>query len=225
MRRLILPLTFGILGTAILLSLGSWQVRRLAEKENLLAQIDQQIAAEPVALPMELDSEADKFLAVTAEGQITEDEIHVLASTRDTGAIYRVIAAFETTEGRRILLDRGWVYPPDKDTKRPAVKTIVQGNLHWPQEVDSYTPENDMKANIWFARDVPTLAKELNTEEVLIVVRSTTEKDTLVTPLPVASAGIPNDHLQYAVTWYGLAAVWVMMTLYYLRRMRKQQKV
>ncbi|GAA6207192.1 SURF1 family protein [Cognatishimia sp. WU-CL00825] len=225
MRRLILPLTFGILGTAILLSLGSWQVRRLAWKENVLAQIDRQIAAEPVALPVELDPDADKFLAVTVQGLITQDEVHVLASTRDTGAIYRVIAAFETTDGRRVLLDRGWVYPPSKDAQRPMVQTTVQGNLHWPQEVDSYTPENDTNANIWFSRHVPTLAKALDTEEILVVARSTTEKDPQVTPLPVASSGIPNDHLQYAVTWYGLAAVWVMMTLYYLRRMRKQKKV
>ena len=42
---------------------------------------------------------------------------------------------------------------------------------------------------------------------------------------PVTSTGIPNDHLQYAVTWFGLALVWIVMTLYYLRRMRTREKV
>jgi surfeit locus 1 family protein len=68
----------------------------------------------------------------------------------------------------------------------------------------------------------------LKTEPVLIVVHEATsdvsENGPSVTPLPVDTSGIPNDHLGYVVTWYGLAIVWVAMTLYYLRRMRKNKK-
>jgi surfeit locus 1 family protein len=34
----------------------------------------------------------------------------------------------------------------------------------------------------------------------------------------VDTAGIPNDHLEYAVTWFALALVWLGMTAYFLRR-------
>lgn len=225
MRRLILPLGFGIIGVLILVSLGNWQVRRLAWKEDILAQIDARIAAAPVTLPSQPVADRDRFLAVEVDGLITGDELHVLASSKQTGAIYRVVSAFETTYGRRIMLDRGWIKPEDKDVLRQKVTVQVSGNLHWPDETDSYTPENDLAANIWFARDVEKMAAALKAEPILIVARETSETNPAVTPMPVTSAGIPNDHLQYAVTWYGLALVWLVMTLYYLRRMRAKDKV
>ena len=219
MRRFILPLIFGIVGTAILMSLGTWQVRRLQWKEAILAEIDARIIAAPIALPVDPDPVKDRFLPVEATGTITQDEVHVLVSVKKVGPGYRIISAFET-EGRRILLDRGFIFTPDKDVKRPAVQATIAGNLHWPEEIDSYPPDNDLKNNIWFSRDVDTMAKALKTEPVLLIARTTSEKNPPVSPLPVDSAGIPNDHLQYVVTWYGLAAVWVIMTLYYMWRQR-----
>ncbi|CUJ16009.1 SURF1 family protein [Cognatishimia activa] len=224
MRRLFLPLFFGVLGTAILLWLGTWQVQRLAWKEGVLNEINTRIVAAPVAVPEKPDPEADRFLPVQADGRITTDEIHLLASSKQTGAIYRVVAAFETG-GRRLMVDRGWIKPDQKDVARDSFDTTVIGNLHWPDEIDSYTPAPDLESNIWFARDVAVMAETLGTEPVLIVLREMPEKNTEVTPLPVSSSGIPNDHLQYAVTWFSLALVWVVMTVYYLRRMRIREKV
>ncbi|WP_204113886.1 SURF1 family protein [Shimia biformata] len=224
MRRLILPLVFGILGTAILVSLGNWQVRRLAEKEAYLAAIDARIGAAPVALPASPDPEADRFLPVLVSGTYTGDELHVLVSVKQVGAGYRIISAFETDDGRRIMVDRGFIRTGAKDDARPDGPATVTGNLHWPDEVDSFTPDNDLEENIWFARDVPAMAAALNTEPTLVILRETSQTDPPVTPLPVTTEGIPNDHLQYIVTWYGLAIVWVAMTLYYLRRQRKDKK-
>lgn len=223
-RRLFLPLFFGILGTAILLWLGTWQVQRLAWKEGVLAEINARISDAPIAIPANPDPEADKYLPVAAKGRITNEEIHVLASSKTTGAIYRVIAVFET-EDRRLLVDRGWIKPDQKNAPRAAFETEIIGNLHWPDEIDSYTPEADIDDNIWFARDVSAMAAELGTEPVLLVLRENTKNNTDATPMPVTTSGIPNDHLQYAVTWYGLALVWVIMTVYYLRRMRISKKV
>jgi surfeit locus 1 family protein len=224
-RRLILPLLFGIVGTLVLVSLGSWQTERLTWKKEILADIATRISLDPVNIPAQPDPEADRYLSVKAQGTVTSDEIHVLASTRKVGAIYRIIAAFELDDGRRILLDRGYIPLPQKDVERAPVMAQVTGNLHWPNEIDSYTPANDLEANIWFSRDVAVMADHLNADPILMISRSTSENDTTVTPLPVDTQGIPNDHLQYAVTWFGLAIVWVLMTLYYLRRMRKQKKV
>ena len=224
MRRLFWPLFFGILGTVVLVSLGTWQLQRMAWKEGVIAEINARIASDPVALPDPIDVERDKYLPVAASGTITEDEIHLLASTRDAGAVYRLVSAFETDGGRRIMIDRGWIKTADKDAARPAHDVDAVGNLHWPDERDSFTPANDVDSNIWFARDVDQMAEVLNTEPVLLIVREDSDKGAIATPLPVDTAALPNNHLEYVLTWYGLAIVWVAMTLYYLRRMRKTKK-
>ena len=224
MSRLILPLVFGLIGTAILVSLGNWQVRRLAEKEAYLAAIDARISDSPVAIPDVADPAQDRFLPVRVAGTMTDDELHVLVSTKKLGAGYRVISAFETEAGRRIMIDRGHVPIPAKEAARLIGPMTVTGNLHWPEEIDSFTPETDLEANIRFARDVPDMAATLGTEPILLIARDSAPNDPSVTPLPVDTSGIPNDHLEYIVTWYGLAIVWVLMTLYYLLRMRKPKK-
>lgn len=221
-RRMIFPILVGLVGTVILISLGVWQVQRLAWKEAIIAEIDDRIAAAPVALPAAPDPARDRFLPVTASGTITDAEIDVLVSVKGAGPGYRIVSAFDTDDGRRILLDRGFVVDGRKDEPRPAVRATVTGNLHWPDEVDRFTPAPDLGRNIWFARDVPAMAATLGTEPVMIVLRDTSEPDPPATPLPVDTSGIPNDHLEYAGTWFGLAAVWVGMTLFLLWRIRQR---
>lgn len=214
-RRIIVPLVFGLVGTAILVGLGTWQVSRLAWKQEILAQISARISQAPVALPQTPDSKTDSYLAVTATGQVLGDPIRVLYGRKEVGAGYRVINAFET-DGRRILIDRGFI-PVDQQIADLTGQIEVIGNLSWPQEVDSYTPEPDAKTGVWFARDLPAMAEKLGTEPILLVVREQTGKDT-VDPLPVDTAGIPNDHLNYAITWFSLALIWMGMTAYFIRR-------
>ena len=132
-----------------------------------------------------------------------------------------MIAAFQTEDGRRILVDRGFILQTDKAAARPSVEAVITGNLLWPDETDGFTPDPDLTANIWFARNLPAMAANLKTEEILVVARTTTETDSPVTPLPVDSAGIANNHLEYVVTWFGLAVVWVLMTGYFLWRQRR----
>lgn len=224
LRRLIFPLLLGITGTAILLWLGTWQVQRLSWKAGVLEDLQARISAPAVDLP-EIPSKADhQYLSVETIGEVGTKEVLVLASTKEVGAIYRVIVPFRTMDGRRILVDRGYVLDELKDSPRPIGVGTIAGNLVWPDEVDSYTPEPDLNAGIWFARDLPKLAEHLNTEPVLLVVRKTTLTGSALTPLPVDTAGIPNKHLEYAVTWYGLALVWVLMTgLMIWRQTRKHE--
>ncbi|MEL6953800.1 MAG: SURF1 family protein [Pseudomonadota bacterium] len=219
LRRLLVPISVGLLGSAILVSLGIWQVQRLAWKEALLAQIETQIAAPPVALPIEPDAEADRFLPVEAAGEVlSEAPIRVLHALPRGGPGYRVISAFET-DGRRILLDRGFV--PNEGEIPNAGAVTVTGNLDWPNEVGSSTPEPDLMRGIWFGRDVAAMAQTLNTEPVLLVAREIRPADTLQ-PLPVGTEGIPNDHLQYAGTWFSLAIVWLGMTLLFVWRITRR---
>ena len=222
LRSILFPLLFGVAGTAVLLGLGFWQVGRLAEKEAYLAEIDERISKAPVTLPDNPDPAQDRFLSVEANGRFAGPEIDVLASRKTYGAGFRVISVFETTDGRRILVDRGFLPTDQRGEDRGQGNARIVGNLHWPDEVDGYTPEPDERTKMWFARDVPAMADALGTEPVLIVLRETSETDPVVTPFPVDSSGIPNDHLEYAITWFSLAAVWIGMTLYLLWRINRR---
>jgi surfeit locus 1 family protein len=220
-RRMILPLIFGLLGTAILLALGVWQVQRLHWKEEVLGVMAARLGGAPADLPAAADPARDQYLPVAAEGRFTGPEIHVLTSRPPMGPGYRVVQAFET-EGRRILVDRGFIPQPDRDRPRGAGPVRLTGNLHWPDETDPrFTPAPDRAANIWFAREVGAMAAELGTEPMLLVVRQTSAPSREVWPWPVDVAGIRNAHLQYALTWFMLAAVWAGLTLWLLWRIRR----
>ncbi|MDQ2092057.1 SURF1 family protein [Marimonas arenosa] len=213
---------FSLVVLAVLVSLGNWQVRRLNEKRAYLDEIEAMIDAAPVFLPANPDPDVDRFRAVRASGRLTGPEVHVLVSTRGFGAGYRVIQAFET-QGRRALLDRGFIRLTDKNRARGTEPITVTGNLYWPDETDRFTPENDLPANIWYARDVPPLAAQLGTEEVMIIARETVPDDPAITPLPIDTSDIPNRHLEYVLTWYGLALTWVVMSAYFLHRRRVKE--
>ncbi|MBL3701895.1 SURF1 family protein [Sulfitobacter sp. BDSS02] len=221
MPRLLFLLTFGLVGTAILVWLGVWQLQRLEWKQGILAEIDARIDEQPVALPADPDPETDTYLAVTATGTILPGELHVLVSQKNIGAGYRVIAPFVTDSDRRIMIDRGFARQTAKDAPRALGPFEIIGNLHWPQERDRFTPDPEIEDNIWFARDVPAMARALDTEPVLLVAR--TQTDPGLDPMPIGTANIPNDHLQYAITWFSLALIWVAMTVFFIRRPRARK--
>lgn len=216
MLRFVVPLLFGLVGAAVLVSLGVWQLQRLAWKEAIVADIDARIAAAPVALPVAPDPEGDRFLPVEAAGTFTGQALRVLVSQKEIGAGYRIVEVFQTG-GRRVLVDRGFVGVEAK-VVLAAKDATVTGNLHWPDEVDSFTPAPE--GDLWFARDVPAMAKALGTEPVLIVARSDTGDG--IAPLPVDASAIPNNHFGYALQWFGMAAVWLGMTVLYLWRIRRR---
>lgn len=221
LKKSIVPILLGVVGAVILVSLGSWQVSRLAWKEAMLAEIEVRIAQEPVAL-QEVLVAPETFQAVQAEGRYLKGELHVLSSIKHVGAMYRIIAPFELSTGEKILVDRGWVPTEAKDQERPIGVATITGNYRIPEEVDGFTPPPDTDANIWFARDVDAMAATLNTDPHFIILRSQDPQTDTVTTLPVNTSGIPNDHLQYAITWFSLALVWLGMTGYWLWRIRQR---
>lgn len=223
MRRILLPLIFGLIGAGILLWLGFWQLERMVWKESVLAQIEARINDAPVTIPAQPDPEDDLFRPVTATGTILAPTIRVLVSQKSQGAGYRLINAMQL-DGRAILVDRGFVRLEATPPEPPFENVTVTGNLHWPDERDIFTPENDLAANIWFAREVEVLAQTLSTEPVLLVMGASSYDDSPVTPLAVGTEGIPNNHFGYAVQWFGLAAVWTAMLGLFLWRQRKPAK-
>ena len=219
-RKMIAPLLFGIVGVAILVSLGQWQLRRLAWKEGILQAISVRLDADPVDVPSAPTPEADQYLRVAATGMLEAGELHVYTSVPDRGVGYEVIAPMTVAGGRRVLLDRGFVPIGAKDAPRRVGPIEVRGALLWPDETDSFTAAPDRAKNIWFARDVPLMAEALGTEPIMIVVAKSDARDAPF-PQPV-TVNIPNDHLQYAITWFSLAVVWTLMTGYLLYRIKRR---
>jgi surfeit locus 1 family protein len=213
-------LGFGLAGVAVLVGLGLWQLERLEWKTAILERISSRLAAEPVAVPAEPRPEADEYRRVRASGTVEPGELHVYTSVPRQGVGYRVIAPFRLADGRLILLDRGFVPIEAKDAPRPLGAATVEGALLWPDETDRFTSPPDREENLWFARDVGLMAEALGTEPVMLVAEA---GDLPGAPLPQpVTVNIPNDHLGYAVTWFGLAAVWAVMTGYALWRIERR---
>ena len=218
MRRFMAPLLIGVIGAAILVGLGVWQISRMVWKQAMLDEISAMMVQAPVALPAVVDAEHDRYRGVMVSGRFTGDAVFKLDSLEGQGPGKRVIAVFETTGGRRVLVDRGLWLDGTEAAPNLAHDAEVAGNLDWPRETDSFTPPPDAKTGLWFARDVPAMATILGTEPVLIVARASTGDG--IVPTPVDTSAIPNNHWQYVVTWFSLALVWLGMTAYWLWRIR-----
>ena len=194
------------------------------EYDRNLTEIETRIAGDAAPLPATPDAATDRYQPVVLNGTVEDRELYVLVSRKRIGAGYLLISPFVTEDGRRILLDRGFIPVDQRDADRSGGAVEVEGNLHWPDDRTSSTPANDIDGNTWFARDVAAMAEVLNTESVLVIARNMSPPDPGVTPLPVDTSGIPNDHLQYAITWYSLAVVWLIGTIALVWRLRQTKK-
>ena len=222
--KLIGALVLGIGGVAILLALANWQLQRLEWKTGVLARIEARIAADPVALPEAPDPEEDRYLAVALTGQFTDAPLRVQSAREGLGAGYLIEQAFEMPDGRRVIVERGFVPQAAPIPQAPEGVVTVTGNLVWPDEVDGFTPAPDLDSGLFYGRDLAELARALDSEPLLLVRRGGPAGGGALVAAPVGTAGIPNDHLEYAITWLSLAAVWLVMSLYLIYRMRKQSR-
>jgi len=217
MRKLLFPIVIGLGGIAVLLQLAFWQLDRLDWRLGVIADIDARVAADAVPLPATPDREADNYLTVIMQGAATGEEIRFLDSGTAAGTGHRIISAFETVDGRRVMLDQGLLEINDAEARAmPPLKdeVTVQGNLTWPDDMSEQGPVGDE----WYARNVAAMAETLDTEPLLVVLSAASEYDPRLSPLPVDTRNIKNDHLEYAITWFLLAAVWLSMTLFYVAR-------
>ncbi|MEO1550631.1 MAG: SURF1 family protein [Pseudomonadota bacterium] len=220
MGRILFFVVIGLGGFAVLSSLGVWQLQRLAWKEAIIADAAQRMSAEPGNVPASPTMEADIYRPISTTGRLTDREVHVLTTQKPKGPGFRIITRFELADGRAILLDRGYVPEGEKNSPRPTGEITAQGHLLWPRESDMFTPDADLENNLWFARNLELMALTLDTEPVLIVLDRPAGENA-PRPLPV-TLSFPNNHLQYAITWFALAIVWAGMTAYWV--FGRQQK-
>lgn len=218
----------------LLLILGTWQVQRLQWKEALLDRINERVAAEPVPLEEIASAYAAgadiEYRPVTVSGRLMNDrEQHYLATWQGQSGFF-VHTPLALEDGRSIFVNRGFVPYDRKDpVSRPAgqMEDIVQiGGLARtaPEEKPSFiVPDNTPDKNVFYWKDLDAMAAsaQLAPEDVYPFY---VDADGTPNPggLPVGGVtriDLPNSHLQYAVTWYGLAfALVIVLAFWFLRR-------
>jgi surfeit locus 1 family protein len=217
-----------LIGLAVLISLGTWQVKRLAWKEGLIAEIETRMKSAPeplAAIEERFKAEGDvDYFPVSAAGTFAGGHEQYFLSTHDGQSGWNVYAPLQLADGRALMLNRGFVpYELRDPAKRPGsqpdgVQTIT-GLARNPlaAKPSSITPDNDAKSNTWYWKDLNSMAANAGVAPGRLLpffVDDWSERSALpVTRTTIIS--LPNNHLQYAFTWFGLAAalagVWGVM--------------
>ena len=210
-------------GLVILIGLGVWQLDRKVWKENLITTINTRLARTPEDLPprsswQQLRKDGEEFRRVAFPAEFLDGEEALVYTAGSPlrpdvkGPGYWVFAPARLAGGSIILVNRGFVPADRKDPGTRAEGTPhgivdIVGVLRWPETRNSFTPADDPKNNVWFLRDSNSIA--------------TFKKWATVAPFyidqegPMPSGGLPkpgklephlpDNHLQYAITWFGLA--------------------
>ena len=218
-RRLGLTLLF-LLALATLISLGVWQLQRLAWKQDLLDRIALAQAKPAVALTEALEAHRDgmevEYARVVTDCPGLDQARYVkLFSVRDGVLGFRAISPCEVDDATwgSILVDRGFVAEaeaarlPALDRTQTEHRPVV-GVLRLPEPPTFVTPEDRPAENAWFRRDIPAMAKALGAAApapLFLMLESPPPAGFGPTPAPLP-ASISNRHLGYAITWFGLAA-------------------
>jgi len=219
---LVWPTLLALAGLAVLIGLGTWQMSRKAWKEGLLAQIAERARASPVPLAEALrrwrETGDVEYLHVRIAGRFRhEAERHVFAIDERLGPGFHVYTPLETPEGQLVLVNRGFV--PDRladPALRPqgqvAGDAVLTGLARRPQARPRFTPESDTTRNVFYWPDFAGMQASLRAVgQGRQVVPFFVEADAQpANPGGLPKGGVtrlmlPNRHLEYALTWYGLA--------------------
>jgi len=215
-RKLLFPVGLGLFGVTILCLLGTWQIKRLNWKNNLINEVTNSISMKPQRVDLKNIDINSQYLSVVFEGQFLDNEIHVLFSLKPYGPGFKIIKPFKLNSGEIILVDLGFVKESDKNIDRNIKETKIMGNIFFPNETDYFTPSPNLKKNIWFSRDLEKMSSFLNSSPKMLILSSDLNiPDIVVTPL---NPNFVNNHLQYLVTWFSMAAAWLFMSVYLVSR-------
>jgi len=222
-RSLIAPGLAALVALAILIGLGTWQLQRKAWKEDLIAQIEARAYGEPGTIVPEDQwttwrADQDEFRKIRVTGTFLhefEAPVYGLAPGERQGAPiqgYYLITPMKLASGAMVMVNRGFVPtdlrdPARRPERQPAGEVTVTGLVRAPEARNPFTPNDDPARNQWFARDPQAIAAARKLERVAPFLIDAEASPNLggwprggQTPLT-----LPNNHLQYAVTWFGIA--------------------
>lgn len=230
-----LMLVLGTIVFALLIALGSWQLQRLHWKEGLIAQIAERTKSPPLPLTeMEVKFRATgdvDYSPVTASGTfVHEGERHFFATWEGRSGFY-VYTPLKLDDGRFVLVNRGFVPYELKEAARRQAGQVpglvsVTGLARNPLAAKPgfMVPDNDPAKNIFYWKDRDVMAATAGLPAGAIVLPFFIDADKSANPggLPIGGVtmiDLPNNHLQYVITWYGLAAALLgVMGFWLLRR-------
>jgi len=225
----LLPLA--VLAFAVLIGLGIWQIQRKAWKENLIASLTARVAAPPEALPASwphLDQTSNEYRRVqfTAEFDHRREALVFASATGFrpdvTGPGYWVFTPARLADGGIVMVNRGFVPDGRQDPTSRAQGQVsgpvdIVGALRWPDTRHWFTLADDIAHNLWFTRDPVAIAgaKGLHIKALYVVAPFYVEEESPAPPGGLPQPGklvvsLPDNHLQYALTWFGLALVLVI---------------
>lgn len=230
---------------ALLLGLGSWQLQRLTWKENLIEAQQQALEAAPQVLEkvLEYPQQQQQFRPVTLQGYFLENTLVPvgLRFYEGRGHGYHLVVPFKITEGlyagNHILVTIGWVALEEWQNlslqqqatssnffAKEKIQEIV-GILRLPDTRTWFAPQNAPLENVWHTLYIEEIASFYHLKPFLpLTVQATTMVEGHALPVVVLPAviNLPNNHLQYAVTWFALAAILSVMTLVFVKSKRKK---
>jgi cytochrome oxidase assembly protein ShyY1 len=224
-RGLLIPGLCTLFGLAVLLGLGFWQVERLAWKENLIAALEQRVSAQPIPLPpskewSRLSQEDWEFRRVTATVERIEGVNYAYVHTAGSplrpdvkAPGYFVFVPARLATGEVVVVNVGYD-PGDKSYKWTTKKAEITGYLRWPEGPRWFVSESDASGTVWHVRDHRLMAERLGwgggVPPFYIDQESPVPPGGLPRPGPL-TVKLRNDHLGYAITWFGLAGVLVVI--------------
>ena len=224
-RPTLWPTLITIPALAILLALGTWQLQRLEWKTALIAEREAALQAPPVALPDDPAALRQMdFRRIRVSGEFLHDRSLLLSARSYQGRPgSHLLTPLRLETGRVLMVNRGWI-PLDATPSSPAIArpegaVEVSGILRAGRRKGWLTPESVPEKGQWFWYDLSLMADHLG----LMLLPAVLEADAAPDPagLPVGGqtqVRLSNNHLQYALTWYGLAVALVVIYVVFHRQ-------
>jgi len=214
-RPLLWPTFFALPALLILLALGTWQVQRLEWKNQLIHDFETRATADPIELPVGAVSPDMEFRRLSLTGEFDHDgEIYLTGRTYEGNAGFHIVTPFRLTDGRIILVNRGWVSESYRDPAKRAF-TLVEGEitiaaiLRFPAQKGYFVPDNEPENGFWFTLVPSQMVSHLGLGEAAerdIYAAALRTSDKISLPIGAKTeTNLRNSHLGYAITWYGIA--------------------
>lgn len=219
---LVWPTLLSLAALAVLVALGSWQMQRKAVKDGLQGRIAERSRAAPQPLDAAIGifgrTRDVEYMRVSARGRFLHDlERYIYAPDQKLGPGFHVITPLELADRRVVLVNRGYVTEPlrDRGQRRAGLvdgETDVVGLVRLPAEKGTFTPPNEPAKNLWFWRDLKGLMQSAFPAGDRVAAPFFLDVDAEPAPPGgwpkggVTEVKLVNRHLEYALTWYGLAA-------------------
>ena len=203
----------------VFIGLGVWQVERRAEKLALIAAVDERVHRPAAAAPGPpawpgISAAADAYRAVRVRGVFLHDRETLVQAATGRGPGYWVMTPLRTEAGWTLLVNRGFVPPENKERAarragEPTGPVTITGLLRITEPGGAFLRANNPATDRWYSRDVAAIgrARRLGAIAPYFVDAGPSREEGRQPVGGLTIVSFPNNHLQYAITWFGLAGL------------------